>query len=207
MLRIALATEDELSEAVGLRLVAEVAPALEVGLRLRRGGYGYLRSRITNFCQMAQREPVLLITDLDNHDCAASLIEDWMRRTPRATGLMFRVAVREIESWLLADHDAVKALFGRNAMKLPDLPDILADPKRAFLSLARSARREVRADLCAQTGAIAAQGLGYNRRLTDFVRRDWNPMRASSRSDSLRRARHRLRELANDVMRGSGRGF
>ncbi len=34
--RIALATEDELSEAVGSRLVAEVAPALEINLRLRR---------------------------------------------------------------------------------------------------------------------------------------------------------------------------
>jgi hypothetical protein len=207
MQRISLATEDELSEAVGLRLVAEVSPALEVGLRLRRGGYGYLRSKVASFCQMARREPLLLITDLDRHCCAASLVDEWMRRTPRTAGLLFRVAVREVESWLLADHDAMRTLLGRSASSLPDLPDMLADPKRALLNLARSARREVRTDLCAETGAIAAQGLGYNRRLTDFVRRDWNPMRASSRSDSLRRARQRLREFANDVMRGSGRGF
>jgi hypothetical protein len=149
---------------------------------------------------MARREPLLLITDLVRHHCPASLIDDWIRRTPRATGLLFRVAVREIEAWLLADHDAMRALLGRSTLDLPDLPDTLADPKRALLNLAGVGRREVRADLRAEAGAIAAQGLGYNRRLTDFVRSEWNPTRASSRSESLRRARHRIRQLANDVV-------
>lgn len=205
MQQIVLATEDELSEAVGLRLVAEVAPAFQVGLRLRKGGYGYLRSKLKSFCQIARRQPVLLITDLDRHPCAATLIAEWLRQLPHDDGLLFRVAVREIESWLLADHEAIRSLLGPRATRLPAYPDMLADPKRALLDLARSAPRRIRANLCAEAGAIAAQGLGYNRTLADWVHRKWSPARASSRSDSLHRARRRLRQLADTGIK-TGRG-
>lgn len=42
---LVVATEDELSEAVALRLAAEVQPALTVTQTLRRQGFGYLRSK------------------------------------------------------------------------------------------------------------------------------------------------------------------
>ena len=170
MQQIALATEDELSEAVGVRLVAKTVPSLEIGLRLRKGGFGYLRSRLNNFYQIARRQPVLLITDLNSYPCAAALIAEWSRRIPRNDGLLFRVAVREIESWLLADHEAMRSLLGSRATRLPEHPDTLADPKRTLLDLAKVAPRHVRTDLRAEVGAIAAQGLGYNRVLADWVR-------------------------------------
>jgi hypothetical protein len=94
---IALATEDELSEAVGIRLIREVGLPLEVGRLLRKGGFGYLHSRLQSFCQLAQHEPVLLITDLDRRPCAAHLIMEWLGRIPRPHRLLLRVAVREIE--------------------------------------------------------------------------------------------------------------
>ncbi len=195
--QIVLATEDELSEAVGMRLVTDAAPGYEVGLRLRKGGYGYLRSRFKNFCQMARRQPVLLITDLDRSPCAATLITTWSGRIPRGEGLLFRVAVREIESWLLADHEAMRSLLGSSKMRLPEHPDTLSDPKHTLLDLAKNAPRHVRTSLRADVGAIAAQGLGYNQTLVDLIQRKWSPSRASSRSDSLRRACRRLNELAN----------
>jgi hypothetical protein len=40
MRSLALATEDELSEAVGLKLVDDVAAGLAVSLRIRRNGFG-----------------------------------------------------------------------------------------------------------------------------------------------------------------------
>ena len=197
--RIALATEDELSEAVGSRLVAEVAPALEINLRLRRGGSGYLRSKLRNFHEMARRQPVLLITDLDRSPCPATLIAQWSRQIRRNDGLLFRVAVHEIEAWLLADHEAIGNLFGGRTRKLPERPDAIADPKRALLDLAAAAPRRIRANLRAEEGAIAAQGLGYNRTLAEWVHQKWSPERASSRSESLHRTRLRIRELADRV--------
>ena len=201
MLQVVLATEDELSEAVALRIL-NAFPSLYIAARLRRGGNGYLRSRIRNFCEMARQSPVVVLTDLDNHACAPKLCSEWLRRLPHPPGLLLRVAEREIESWLLADHDAVAALLGRTVQRrLPDYPDTVADPKELLLDLARHAPRDVRLDLRAQAGAIARQGLGYNLRLCGLVRTLWHPDRAAERSPSLRRAIGRFRELAGTKVR------
>ncbi len=191
---ITLASEDELSEQVGLCLVAEVG--LHAHQCLRRGGSGYLRSRVGNFCQMAAREPVILITDLDQSACAPALIADWLQGAVQPAGLVFRVAVREIESWLIADHDALRALMGSRVRSITDDPDGLSDPKRTLLQIAEKAPRDVREDMLARRNAVASQGLGYNARLCAMVREHWSPTRAANRSPSLARMRRRLRELA-----------
>ncbi len=196
MLSVALATEDSLSEDVGRRLVAEMGTNFCVGLTFRKGGNGYLQKRISIFCNIANRNPLLLITDLDRTLCAPSLKDEWMGDRKHPDKMLFRVAVREIEAWLLADHAGMKKLLGNGATKLPLNPDSLDDPKLALLRFARRAPRDVRSDLLPAAGAIASQGLGYNQRLGDFVHNTWNPVIAASRSDSLRRTRLRLRELA-----------
>jgi hypothetical protein len=193
MVWIALATEDELSEQVGIRLANEAG--LEIGLPLRKNGNGYLRKRIPSFCEMAKRQPVLLITDLDRGPCAPTLVADWLNGRTRPEALLFRVAVREIESWLLADHQAMRALFGQKAGKLPDAPDDLPDPKQTLLGLAQRAKREVRDDLVASDGTVASQGLGYNARLRQIVREAWEPARAANRSPSLLKTRAHLLAL------------
>lgn len=194
---IVLATEDELSEQVGINLAREAG--LEIGQLLRRGGNGYLRSRVSNFCQMAKDQPVFMITDLDQTACPSALIADWFGKRRRPTAFLFRVAVREVESWLLADHDALRALLGRKATRLPNAPDSLPDPKQALLRLAEHAPREVREELVANRGSIASQGLGYNSRLCVWVQENWQADRAAKRSPSLQKARIRLQELANRV--------
>jgi hypothetical protein len=194
---LALATEDELTETVGRRLIDEVRATCEVNLTFRQGGYGYLKSRLDTFCQIARRHPVLLITDLDTGTCAPELIERWMDGKEQPEGLLFRVAVREVESWLLADHRAIKALFGSRITRLPEQPDTLNDPKATLLKLAKQAPRAIRNDLISERGTVASQGLGYNLRLCTFVREMWNPERAALRSDSLRRIRACLERLSS----------
>ncbi len=191
---VVLATEDELSEEVGRALAGEAG--IEIGQCLRRGGSGYLRSRIPNFCQMAMQQPVLVLADLDQVACASRLLASWFGAKTRPQNLLLRVAVREVEAWLLSDHEAMRALLGRGATRLPSDPDTLTDPKRSLLTLAQGAPRDVRDDLLVQHGAIASQGLGYNARLCQVVRDAWRPERAATRSPSLAKARHRLRELA-----------
>ena len=195
MTLIALATEDDLSEAIGKRLLVDVGYEAQPSPLLRKGGSGYLRSKMDSWCQIANRKPVLVITDLDNIDCPPALLRVWIGARKVPENLILRVAVREIEAWLMADHVAFRLLVGSKG-KLPPNPDILPDPKQHLLRLvSKLARRDIRSDLVAQDGAIASQGLGYNARLSEFIATAWNPERAALRSDSLSRARSRLKEM------------
>ena len=200
MRQIALATEDALSEAVGEKLIAEVKPPLQVGLRLRRDGFGYLKTRMWKFCEIARHQPVLVITDLDRMACAATLVRGWTANDIPPATLLLRVAVREVEAWLLADHDAMRTLLQQPRQILPPDPEDLPEPKEALIQLvARHGPRSLREAIVPQPGVIAAQGLGYNNVLMEFVRRTWSPHRAARQSNSLARARQRLRELAASV--------
>ena len=194
---ITLATEDVLSEAVGEKLIAEAGPQLEVDLRLRRDGFGYLKKSMRNFCEMARHQPVLVITDLDRTVCAGALVRAWTAGNALPDTLLLRIAVHTVEAWLLADHDAMRTLLQRPGQSLPPDPDMLADPKLALIDLVnRRGPRRLREAVVPSPGAVASQGLGYNAALTGFVRRTWNPHRAAQRSDSLARARQRLAGLA-----------
>lgn len=194
---VALATEDELSEAVGKRLLIDAGYQLEPTPLLRRNGSGYLRSKMDSWCEMAKRKPVVLLTDLDRTACPAELRATWIGDRKPSENFILRIAVREIESWLLADHQALRTIVG-NRGSLPIDPDLLPDPKQYFLRLiSRQARRGVREELVAEAGAIASQGIGYNARLSHLVATVWSPERAALRSRSLHRARIRLSELVH----------
>ncbi len=192
---VALATEDELSEAVGIKLLIECCPNLSLQHRLGRKGNGYLRARLANFNQMARYQHVLILTDLDAAACPLRLLRTWAGNLRIHDRLSLRIAVREIESWLLADHVAMRALLGSDKVRLPEDPDMLAYPKAKLLQLAESAPRAVREDICRRQGAVASQGLGYNARLSAFVREHWMPHRAAERSSSLQRACRKLNTL------------
>lgn len=195
MTHVALATEDALSEAIGLRLLAELRTPTTPNLLLRKDGAGYLSSRMESWRQLAQRQVVVILTDLDQVACPVALKNEWLGKRPVPADLMLRIAVREVESWVLADHHAMRKLIGAKGT-LPPAPDNLPDPKQHLLKLAKSASRRVRDDLVKETNAVASQGTGYNNRLTAWVRSEWCPERAAQRSPSLQRTRNRLSELA-----------
>ena len=146
---------------------------------------------------MAIHQPVIILTDLDNSKHPTALIEKLLGKVKRPEQLIIRVAVREIESWVLSDRQEISKFLGSSVGKIPEDPDSLPDPKATLLGLAKKAPREVRADLVAQAGTIAKQGVGYNRVLVDFIRKHWCPTRASENSRSLRRAISRIQDLAN----------
>ena len=198
MMPVALATEDVLTETMGQRLLDELGPKMQAKTLLRKGGNGYLRSRMRNWCQIAQRQPVVVLTDLDRTACPAMLVDDWFAKLPRPPNLLLRVAVRQTESWLLADHDAMRKLIGSRGV-LPRRPDDIPNAKEYLLQLAEYAPRAVRLDLIKVSGSISSQGIGYNARLTDLIKAEWSPERAAQRSPSLERARRRIGELAARV--------
>ncbi len=190
-----LATEDGLSEAVGLKLISTFLPGFQINLKLGKKGNGLLKVKLSSYCEIAKRDPFLLITDLDAATCAPALISTWLGNIAPPDDFLFRVAVREVESWLLADQVSMKLLLG-NRVNAPRDPESIRDPKGCLLRLARRAPRDVRRDLLVEEGAIASQGLGYNQRLCAHVDASWDPSRAAERSDSLCRVIRRLQELS-----------
>src|SRR5271165_1927229 len=136
---IKLATGDELRE-VGLRRVLHgVRRGYQVGTAYRRGGFGYLRKTVHGWNRAARGVPFLLLTDLDSWECPRSLIDSWLLE-PQQANLLFRVAVREVEAWLLADSENLGAFLGVAPSSVPSQPEILNDPKGALIDLARKSR-------------------------------------------------------------------
>lgn len=190
---IALATEDELSEAIALRLIGELKKPHYISHKLRRGGAGYLYKKMGSWYQMAQYQIMLILTDLDHAKCPVEYREKWLSQKSVPANLVFRIAVREVESWVLADHQGMRELIGNKGV-LPREPDILDDPKQTFLELAKVASKNIRDDLIKNVNGHLRPGLGYNFQLTRWIKSSWSPERASERSPSLARARKRLRE-------------
>lgn len=144
---------------------------------------------------MAQQQIMIILTDLDRANCVVEFRNQWLGRDC-PDNLLLRVAVREVESWVLADHTAMRELVGMTGT-LPANPDELSDPKQTLLQLAKGAPRPVRGDLLKIVGGNISPGLGYNARLTEWVASVWNPQRAAERSPSLARARLRLKEAVD----------
>jgi hypothetical protein len=136
--------------------------------------------------------------DLDqDFDCARALVTDWI---PEPSMYMrFRVVVREIEAWLLADHERFTNFFAVPASAVPDLPDELPDPKLTLLAaVARSRRKSIRVDMLPRPGSGRQVGAAYTSRLIEFASdsdRGWRPDVAAARSPSLSSCLTRLDSL------------
>ena len=199
MTEIYIATEDALSEAVADRLVKEVNPGWCISVRMGRKGSGFLKQKLFDLNETARSIPVFLLTDLDRIECPPTLIDDWWSGRMLANGMIFRVVVREIEAWLLADREGFASLSGAPVGKIPLMPESLDDPKSALLNLVRRhGNRQLKDALLPARGSHASVGLGYNQALSQFVRKSWSAARAAENATSLKRACRRLREFSDE---------
>ena len=188
---INIAVEDELSERIMYRLLDE-SGRFAVGATYRRGGFGYLRKTIHGWNQAAKWTPFLVLTDLDNYACPSALMIDWLS-APKHPNLLFRVAVREVESWLLADSANLAGYFGVSIDRIPKNSDTLPDAKAALVDLARRSRfKVIRESIAPARGSTAKQGPAYNSYLGEFVRERWSFTTAKANSPSLARTIMRL---------------
>ena len=192
---VTLAVEDALSEAVLRALLRQSRNSYEVGPCYRRQGFGYLKKMIGGFNNAAKGTPFCVLTDLDKTECPPTLISEWLSQ-PRHPNLLLRVAVRAVESWILAHHKAFSKLLGISPEMIPIDVDGIADPKRFLIDLARkSPNSGLRSDLAGPRGSLRKQGPDYNGRLILFVREQWRPDVGRSRSPSLSRTMDALDEF------------
>lgn len=158
-------------------------------------GCHFIDENIARYNQAARFAPWFVIRDLDTAECAADLARDLLDAPAR--WMRFRIAVREIEAWLLADRVAVAGYLGVRVNRVPNDPDALADPKRSLVNLARrSRRRAIREDMVPEPGVTATVGPGYVARISEFAREYWRPNVARTISASLDDCLVRVAELA-----------
>jgi hypothetical protein len=195
VISINLVFEDQLSEAVLRVILTQSRKNFEV-LRcfpdLTRqhssSGFVYIKSKIKDFNRAAKGMPFLVLTDLDKEECAPKLIREWL---PVKThpNLIFRVAKREVESWVMADRNAFADFLRIPISKIPiNIDDELDDPKAFLVKIARKSKEPAIRNAIVPQSATSKMGPDYNARLISFVKDKWNLQRAVRHSDSLKRA-------------------
>ena len=184
-----LAVEDELSEHVAKKTLLSVSPAFKIWQVLGGEGFGYLKKNIHKFNQIAQSIPILLITDLDATECPPIKLREWGADNLH-NNFILRIAVREIESWILADREGFSEYFKISKANVPTEPDGINDPKEYLINIVRKKcnKTVIKQDIVPPKGATSTQGPGYNIRMGDFIHSKWNPVQAKERSESLFRA-------------------
>ncbi len=185
---ITLAVEDDLSEAVLRAILCQSNRNFIVGRCLKKQGSGYLKRNISGLNQAAQGSVYLVLTDLDRSPCPLALMTNWLPQ-PKHPNLIFRVAVREVESWVLADRNAFAQFLGINVGQIPPDLDAISDPKQLLINLARKSRkRKLKDAIIPASGSTAKVGKDYNGPLVQFVKQRWDARVASTQSRSLDRA-------------------
>ncbi|MGE4292519.1 MAG: hypothetical protein AB7E32_09945 [Desulfovibrio sp.] len=182
--------EDIISFESAAKIISSF-PQHTINNRIHSHGFGNIKKNIIVYNKSAHVIPFFIITDLDRHTCAPSLIAEWFGQVSPAEKLIFRVAVREIESWLLADRDAAAEFLGVSSKKIHIGPDEIQDPKQFLINLAQSSRKRL---IREGITPINSSPLGplYNDLLSDFIRMQWSPERARVHSPSLNRAMNSL---------------
>lgn len=191
-----LVVEDALSESLVRRLTAAATQEFYLNVVYSRGGNGHIKENIARYNAAAKRTPFIVVTDLDYLACPSQLISDWLK-VPVENNMLFRIAVREAEAWVLGDRPAFARLLGIGLAAIPARPETLRDPKLELLTLAKKSRiRRIREGLVREDFPNPMQGPDYNGILTQFVASSWNPDTAQDICPSLKRMRERLNAFA-----------
>jgi hypothetical protein len=182
--------EDSLSEAVIERLLALSPLRVSIARRINGHGSGYIRARIQSlFSAAVHRQPFLVLMDSDKEGCALHLLDLLVPVHKRNKKCLFRIVVREIESWLLADARGVSHFLGISESLINRRPETLDDPKGHLVQLARKSRKkDIAYTIAPSPGTSVLVGPEYNQTLLPFVRDNWDIRSAAKRSESLRRA-------------------
>lgn len=182
---INIAVEDALSDAVVRKLLILSKKKYAIGVTYSRGGFGYLKTRINGFNNAAKGTPFFVLTDLDHYECPLALIADWLPN-PLHPNLIFRIAVKEVEAWLLADNINFARFLGIGKDLFPKNVDDIRDPKNFLISITLKSRNtELKKDLIPPLNSDRKVGPNYNGKLIEFVMNKWDPKNAQKHSISL----------------------
>ncbi|MGL5139044.1 MAG: hypothetical protein ACRC7G_14905, partial [Beijerinckiaceae bacterium] len=145
--------------------------------------------------------PRLVIRDLDRDaSCPGELVARLVPDKPNE--LCLRIAVREIESWLIADVEAFANLIPIRKSELPLNTDDIADPKRLILdAVRRRGGKSLQRQLLSRSGEQAFEGPEYASFMQRFATDCWDASKAirDGRSASLTRSATRIEQFIRSL--------
>lgn len=153
------AVEGLVDEAVAKRLIIEAGG--NPGPVFGKSGKPHLKQRIKGYNQAARITPWLVLLDLNHEfDCSPPLRSAWLPRP--SPNMCFRIAVREVEAWLLADRQRFASFFQIPLSTVPTDPESIDNPKELVVNLAgRSRSRAIKDDMVPRVGSGRSIGPGY----------------------------------------------
>jgi len=120
---VILAVEDKLSEAVSTKILEDLG--IDISQRLGLKGKGYLQSKAPSLNQTAKGFPVFMLTDQDApSQCPPQLVQAWTRGE-RHSKFFLRVAVMEVESWVMADRRGFADFLSIPVNRIPENTDVI----------------------------------------------------------------------------------
>ncbi len=180
---VSCAVEGLVDEVVVHRIASTVGGRVE--LVYGKLGKPYLDRKIAGYNQAARYSPWLVIRDMDHDEDCPVVLRDILLPDPEPD-MCFRIVVRAVEAWLLADKENIAKFLGISVSVVPDNPESLDDPRRALINLARRSRRtRIRDDMVPIPGGGRSVGPGYAARMIEFVERSWRPDIAAVSAESL----------------------
>lgn len=190
---ISAAVEGMIDRAVVQRLFTEVS--LPLGTIYIAEGKHNLRKKLPGYNQAATFRFWFVLVDLNQEaPCAPQLCKEWLQ--DRSPHLYFRVAVRAVEAWLLADRESLADFLSVPVQKIPSSPDLLDNPKEKMIQLAReSSSRAIQKEMVPTLSSGRREGPAYASRMIDFTIRDWDIPTAKQYSPSLQRCCKTLERL------------
>jgi hypothetical protein len=197
---IDILVEDTLSDAVARALIAHSPSKHKAGTTypVKKGyeatggpnGYGYIQATLPAFnAAAATGKAYFALVDMDNRPCPAETISTWLKAKDRDPNLLVRIAVREVEAWLLADREGLAEYLSVAVKHIPTSPESLDDPKAAIVGLAGMSRKQdIRMDMVPAANSRGQIGPYFNQTLSNFAKTVWDIEVARQFSPSLHRA-------------------
>ena len=194
--RVHLIAEGLLDEYVLRQLIVQTAPHLEGGVCYGKKGKAWLQDNLVKYNQAAQSWPYVVLGDLEQIECSPTLLRLWFPSGVHPN-IQPRIAVRMVESLLLADRETCAEFLKISVHHIPQRPDDEMDPKQVMVNLARRSRSKViREDMVPAENTTSKVGKNYVGQLEKYVRERWKIAQAKLNSPSLLRAVRALEDFS-----------
>ncbi len=176
-------------------IVAGVPRTLE-----HSSGQGLVLEAVALFNDAARYKRWFAITDLDNKFACAGLARQRWLPSP-APYMCFRIAVQEIEAWLIADKQRFAEFLQVDPGIIPNNPEDIRDPKEQSLIMMPKemiltlAQSSLDPQIYPRLKAVSS----YNNEMGKFAKKYWRPAIAAQNSPSLKKCIERLQQLSKGL--------
>ena len=184
-----------MDEAAAIRIIE--ATGHTHGTCFGKKGCSYIEKNIHKFNLTAHDIHYMALVDfMDTKlSCPPEVISNWLPY--KRSKMLFRVVVRELESWLLADRSNLAKFLKINIAMLPFNPEQIADPKLSLVNLARKSKSaRIREALVPIIGSTAQVGKLYVSEMKIFINELWDIESARKTARSLDKALISLERLS-----------